>query len=37
VALAMRGGADPAAGTPSALNTARMVERDDLLELMARS
>jgi uncharacterized protein len=30
------GGADPAAGTPSALDTARMFERSDLLELMGQ-
>jgi ankyrin repeat protein len=30
-------GADPAAGAPSALDTARMFERSDLLELMGRA
>jgi uncharacterized protein len=31
------GGADPAAGQPSALDTARMFERDDLVALLQRS
>jgi hypothetical protein len=37
VSALLDGGADPAAGTPSAVDTARMFERDDLLELMARA
>lgn len=37
VSALLHGGADPAAGTPSAVDTARMFERDDLLELMGRS
>ncbi len=34
VAALMAGGADPGAGQPSALATAQMFERSDLLELM---
>ena len=37
VSALLDGGADPAAGTPSAVDTARMFERDDLLELMGRA
>jgi uncharacterized protein len=36
VAALMDGGADPEAGQPSAVATAQMFERADLLELMAR-
>jgi ankyrin repeat protein len=36
VAALMHGGADPDAGQPSAVATARMFERQDLLELLAR-
>ena len=36
VSALLDGGADPAAGTPSAVDAARMFERDDLLELMGR-
>lgn len=37
VSALVEGGADPAAGAPSALDTARMFEREDLLELMGRA
>ncbi len=33
----LEGGADPAAGQPSAIDTARMFERDDLLALLRPS